>query len=57
MENLMTHLDNAYQCISKLPVSGDAVDLMAAARLELRAAWKEAENLKVKGDDTNGTEH
>lgn len=47
---LKTHLDKAYQYISKLQVSGDAVDLVALARAELRAAWQEIENTETEGD-------
>lgn len=56
MEKLKNHLDKAFQYISKLPVSGDAVDLMALVRVELRSAWKEVEKL-AEGDTENGSEH
>ncbi len=59
MEKLRKHLDQAYRYISKIPVCEDAVDLMALARRELRAAYKEAENLteQAKEGDTDGCEH
>lgn len=42
-ENLKKLLESAYNLISTLPVSGDAVERLAAARHQLRAAWKELE--------------
>lgn len=46
------HLDSAYLWLSKIPVSGEAVDAMAMARQELRAAFqllKEPEEVKNDG--------
>lgn len=40
MNNVKKHLDNAYLWLSKIPVSGEAVDAMAMARQELREAFK-----------------
>ena len=40
MEQLKLHLSRAYNQVSRLQVSGDAVDVMAVARAELREAWK-----------------
>lgn len=34
------HMDKAYAWLSKIPVSGAAVDAMAMARQELRVAFK-----------------
>lgn len=56
MDKLKNHLDKAFQYISKLPVTGDAVDLMALVRMELRSAWKEVEKL-TEGETENGSEH
>ena len=39
MEHLMNELDSAFKMISKIPVSGDNVDLMAAAREKLRHVY------------------
>lgn len=50
-EKLKNHLDAAYLWLSKIPVSGDAVDAMAMARQELRAAFKLLlEEKEVKAD-------
>lgn len=40
----MDKIKTAYQMLSQLSVSGDAVDIMAAARALLRDAMKEAEH-------------
>lgn len=40
MTELQKKLDNAYQMLGKLPVTGDAVDVMFFARQELREAYK-----------------
>ena len=55
MNKLKTHLDKAFQYISALQVNGDAVDLVALARAELRAAWKELE--KETEGDTDETDN
>ncbi len=36
MESIKNHIAEAYVLISKIPVSGDSVDLMASARYHLR---------------------
>lgn len=40
----MDKIKAAYQMLSQLSVSGDAVDIMAAARALLRDAMKEVDN-------------
>ena len=47
-EKLKKHLDAAYIWLSKIPVSGEAVDAMAMARQELRAAWALLKDSEVK---------
>lgn len=42
MEELRKRLDRAFRLLAAIPVSGDAVDALAAARAELRAAYQEA---------------
>ena len=49
-QHVKKHLNKAFQYVSKLQVSGDAVDLVALARAELRAAWQEIENTETEGD-------
>lgn len=53
MKEAMEHLDHAFAFLSKIPVSGEAVDLLAMARQELRSAYhllKEQENEKEQSD-------
>lgn len=47
-------LERAYNLISSLPVSGDAVERLAAARQDLRAAWKELEAPEPEQEENDG---
>ena len=49
-EKLKKHLDAAYIWLSKIPVSGDAVDAMAKARQEKSTAWAILNDEEVKKD-------
>ena len=49
-EKLKKHLDAAYLWLSKIPVTGEAVDAMAMARQELRTAWAILNDDVVKKD-------
>ena len=40
MKEIKKHLEEAFQLASSIPVKGDAVDVMAAARANLRAAYR-----------------
>ena len=40
MSELQKHLDETFKLISTLPVSGDGVEIMAAAKEHLRAAYQ-----------------
>jgi hypothetical protein len=40
MNTVKKHMDNAFLWLSKIPVTGEAVDYMAMARQELREAFK-----------------
>ena len=51
MNNLKNHLDQAYLWISKIPVSGEAVDAMAMARQDLREAFRLANEQKEETDN------
>ena len=46
MNELMRKLDEVYALLSLIPVSGDGVDHMAAARAELREAYKMADRME-----------
>lgn len=39
MKEVMKELDNAYKLLAAIPVSGDYVDVMAEARVKLRAVY------------------
>ena len=49
MSELQKELEAVWKLLAAIPVQGDAVDVLAAARGGLRRAFKLAE-----GDDTNG---
>ena len=40
MKKIKQHLEEAFQLVSSVPVKGDAVDVMAAARANLKAAYR-----------------
>ena len=52
MTDLQKELDRAFACLSAIPVSGDGVEIMAAAREHLRKALKLAD--PEKGEDNGG---
>ena len=58
MNELQKELDAVWNLLASLPVRGDAVDIVAAARGGLRRAFKLAEkddtNKPTEGADTNG---
>lgn len=54
MNDIMKHLDKAYMHLSNIPVSGEAVDHMALARQEMRAAFNLAKELPEQKEDSNG---
>lgn len=51
MTKLQEELDKAFKFVSAIPVSGDGVELMAAAREHLRNAFKLADSEK---EEANG---
>ena len=50
MTKLKQHLEKAYRHLSRLQVSGDAVDVVALVRIELREAWQEASKPPEQGE-------
>ena len=52
----MDKIKTAYQMLSQLSVSGDAVDIMAAARALLRDAMKEAEHGEQTDKQSTGSD-
>ena len=56
MKEIKQHLEEAFQLASSIPVKGDAVDVMAVVRANLKNAYrlleeKEAELTKEGKDD------
>ena len=51
MEKILNDLDECFKLISSVPVSGESVDMIAAARNKLRKVYAE---LKNKGEIDNG---
>lgn len=51
MNGVKEELERAYNLLSQVTVSGDAVDLMAAARLHLRNAYAELADHETEGED------
>jgi hypothetical protein len=54
MDELVKDLEFAYRMISNIPVSGDAVDMMASARAKLRKVFVELKAKEQKEGDSNG---
>lgn len=52
MNDILKELDSAFQMISIIPVSGDAVDAMALVRNKLRKVYAELKKM----DDGNEVE-
>lgn len=50
MKEIMQDLNTAYQAISSIPVTGDAVDAMALARVKLRNAHEKLKEIEDKSD-------
>lgn len=46
MEELMKHIAAAWDRLGRIAVSGDAVDMLAAARMELRHAYAAAQEMQ-----------
>ena len=40
MNDIQKEINEAYRMVSAIPVSGDAVDVMAGARIHLKEAYK-----------------
>lgn len=51
MDELLKELAIAYRMISSIPVSGDAVDMMATARAKLRKVCSELEQKRGDSDE------
>lgn len=45
MNNIISEIDTIFKIISSIPVSGDSVDAIAAARVKLRKVYSELKEL------------
>lgn len=55
MDEIIKELNDAYQVISSIPVTGDSVDAMAVARAKLRKVYTELKNMSEEvSDDGHG---
>ena len=59
MENIIAEIESVFKIISSVPVSGDSVDAIAAARVKLRRVYSDlkelnpTENNEVQADGSN----
>lgn len=50
MKEIKKHLDNAFGFLSRIPVTGDSVDMLALARQELREVYQMLNEQEKKND-------
>ena len=53
MKKIKQHLEEAFQLVSSVPVKGDAVDVMAAVRVNLRTAYRLLEEKEEAFEPSN----
>lgn len=51
MEEVRKEIQDAWRLLSTLPVSGDAVDVLAACRMALRRAYAAAQNAECRKEE------
>ena len=51
MKEIKQYLEEAFQLASSIPVKGDAVDVMAVVRSDIRAAYRLLEEEEKDGKD------
>lgn len=54
MEELKQEMNAAYRLMGTIPVRGEMTEVMSEARRHLRTAYRLAEELEEKGEETNG---
>lgn len=54
MNEVCKKIEAAWDCLSKIPVAGDAVELMAQCRSALRGAYQAAQEEEKKGETEHG---
>ena len=59
MDEIMNHLEKAYDMLSQISVSGNNVDRMAMAKQELRTAFQMLDVMKNQQgkEETDGHDH
>lgn len=59
MDEIMNHLEKAYDMLSQISVSGNNVDRMAMAKQELRTAFQMLDVMKNQQgkEETDGQDH
>ena len=48
MKEIKQHLEEAFQLVSSIPVKGDAVDVIAVVRSDIKAAYRLAEEKEAQ---------
>lgn len=51
MDEIIKELNEAYQIISSIPVTGDSVDALAVARAKMRKVYAELKNMSEEVTD------
>ena len=52
MKKIKQHLEEAFQLASSIPIQGDAVDVMAVVRVNLRTAYRLLEEKESEASET-----
>jgi prefoldin subunit 5 len=55
MTELQQKLETVFKLVSSIPVTGDSVDVMAAAREQLRGVYKDVTALEQTAEDRRET--
>ena len=56
MSEILKKLDSVFKMVSTIPVSGDSVEIMAAAKNSLREIYAEIKSLDESKNQTNKPE-
>ena len=51
MDEIMKYIEDAFKATSAIPVTGDAVDVLAVVRANLRKAYAEAEKIDAENKE------
>ena len=52
MDDIINEINSIYQTVSSIPVTGDAVDVMAVVRAKLRKVHADLKKKSEEGNDT-----